>query len=159
MGRGSMSLKGSKIMALNITALDQELELLEKRTQMIQEIKRLAADPEAKALLERLMQNGTAPNGTAPATEAQIPIIRIGNEYRGLSQIDSVRRAITKHHGQRFVVGQIGDELRQGGIAITNIAVGRVLLRLQKAEELRVALEGGGNVPNQYEATAEFGTV
>ena len=48
---------------------------------------------------------------------------------------------------------------RQGGIAITNIAVGRVLLRLQKAEELRVALEGGGNVPNQYEATAEFGTV
>jgi len=146
-------------MALNITALDQELEILEKRTQMIQDIKRLAADPEAKALLERLMQNGTAPNGTAPAIEVQIPGGRAISEYRGLSQIDSVRRAITKRQGQRFVVGQIGDELRQAGIAITNIAVGRVLMRLQKSGELRIALEGGGNVPNQYEATGDFRTV
>ena len=132
-------------MALDMAALDAELKTLEKRAQLIQDIKRLAEDPEAKALLEKIARNGTG----APA-----PNVR---EYAGLSQIDAVRRAIAKcGAGNHFVVGQIGDALRIGGIGISNVAVGRVLLRLQKEGEIRIAVQGGGNVPNKYEATADL---
>ncbi len=133
-------------MALNIAALDAELKNLEKRAQMIQDIKRLAEDPDAKALLEKIAQNGTG----MPA----LPNVR---EYVGLSQIDAVRRAIAKcGTGNHFVVGAIGNALRAGGIDISNVAVGRVLLRLQKEGEIRIAVQGGGNVPNKYEATADL---
>lgn len=67
----------------------------------------------------------------------------------------TVRAAIATHGSSRFVVGQIGDTLRKAGIDITNIAVGRVLLRLQKRKEIKVAVQGGGNVANQYEAVVE----
>jgi hypothetical protein len=140
-------------MALNIEALDQELQAIEKRAQMIQDIKRLAADPEGKALLDRLMLNGSAtlkPELPAPTAD------QLSDEYAQRSQIDSIRHAISKRSGQRFVVGDIGDELRRAGLDITNVAIGRALLRLTKAEEIRVALVGGGNIPNQYEVTEAF---
>lgn len=143
-------------MALNIAALDEELEALERRSKMIQDIKRLAADPEAKALLEKIALNGSTivpPSLSANARES------MREEHSALSQIGSIRRVISKKHGQRFVVGDIGNELRTSGIDITNVAIGRVLLRLHKSGELRIALEGGGNVPNQYEATDAFSAV
>ena len=133
-------------MALDITALDAELKTLEKRAQLIQDIKRLAEDPDARALLEKIAQNGTGI--VAPSNVRQ---------YVGLSQIDAVRRAIANcGAGNHFVVGQIGDALRTGGIDISNVAVGRVLLRLQKQGEIQIAVQGGGNVPNRYEATADL---
>ncbi len=137
-------------MALNLAALDEELAALEKRSQMIQDIKRLAANPEAKELLEKLAMNGSV---TSHRSELLVDV-----SYSTLSQVDAVRHAISRSKG-RFTVGQIGDELRSHGIGITNVAVGRVLLRLSKRNEIRIAVPGGGNVANAYEITVNFKAV
>lgn len=151
-------------MALNLSALDQELLALERRTQMIQDIKRLATDPEARALLESILVNGSnaagglpAGSGTAAHGSASAPALpRPLQPYVGLSQVDCVRRAIGQFDGRRFVVGTIGNNLRAAGFDIDNVAIGKVLRRLTKDGELRIAEEGGGSVPNQYEATEKF---
>lgn len=137
-------------MALNLAALDEELAALEKRSQMIQDIKRFAANPEALALLEKLAMNG---NASTHRDELLVDI-----SYSTLSQVDAVRHAIVRSKGL-FTVGEIGEELRAHGINITNVAIGRVLLRLTKRNEIRVAVAGGGNVPNGYEITANFKAV
>lgn len=134
-------------MALNLAALDEELAAMEKRTQMIQDIKRLAADPEAKALLEKLAMNGNVP------THRDAVLVDIS--YSTLSQVDAVRHAISRSTG-RFTVGEIGKELRNNAINVSNVAIGRVLLRLTKKNEIKIAVPGGGNVPNVYEITANF---
>src|SRR5579864_4721280 len=145
-----------ELMAFNLIQLDQELQAMEKRTKLLQDIKRLADDPEGKALLEKFVLNGSASPAYAEVGNLVTPIPPPTQDYAGLSQIDSVRRAIAKRNGSRFVVSEIGNDLRGGGLDIDNIAVGRVLRRLHKAEELKIALEGGGNVAHQYEATDAF---
>jgi len=136
-----------------MATLDAELEAIERRTQLIQDIKRLAANPEARSLLEKLAQNGTAKalSGTARKKRAS-------SKYAGVKQIAAVRRAITTLNVQKFVVDQVGSELRNSGVDIDNIQIGRVLRRLHLAGELRIVSEGGGSVPNEYEATEKFRT-
>jgi len=131
-------------MALNISSLDAELEVLQKRAKLIQEIKRLAADPEAAPLLERLIgKNGHGGGSTV-------------GEYSRLTLTDSVRRAITKLDGADFIVGNLGKELRAAGVDLNNIGIGKVLRRLLDGGEIEVVLEGSGSTPNVYRVTAAF---
>ncbi|MEQ1885462.1 MAG: hypothetical protein ABL967_10400 [Bryobacteraceae bacterium] len=149
-------------MALNIAALDAELESMKRRAQMIEEIKRLAADPEALALLEKIATtNSASADGALLSPSGQITLLQVKdkNGYAGMSQINAIRQVI-RTIGTQFVVGSIGAELRNNGIPdISNIAVGRVLQRLQKNGEIRLVEEGAGNQPNVYEPTESLKAV
>ena len=130
-------------MALNFEALDAELEAIERRSKMIQTIKQLASDPEARALLERISQNGHVrgdSHNDDKSTRA---------EYAEFNQIGSIRHSIAKLHGGLFTVGDIGNQLRKAGMHVTNVAVGRALLRLSKNGEIKIAVQGARNVPRQ----------
>lgn len=142
-------------MAINIAVLDEELEAMKRRAQMIEDIKRLAANPEALALLEKISTTDSAPDAVFRSPSGQIMLLQAKHEdgYAGMSQAHAIRRVIRMINAQ-FVVGTIGQELRDHGMPeITNVAVGKALQRLQKSGEIRLVEEGGGNQPNIYEPT------
>jgi hypothetical protein len=158
-------------MKLDPGTLEEELKRLqeeearrlrERQEARAQEVRRIIADPDLMALLRKLILIEEGHAVESPKTPHQIELSRrVGAIYRERdehergSQTLAVRRIIASLHGP-ITTSQIGDAVRACNMPITNIAVGKILRRLQGAEELRVAQRGAGSEPNVYEKTESF---
>jgi len=140
-----------------------DLTALEKQRAMLDDIIRLASDPEAARLLEQVVVSGKStkePQQTPAASETKAPLLfpsdrAASNDIERGSQVAAVRKAITLRNGD-FTVDDVGSDLRARGMDIDNIAVGKVLRRLATKGELRVTQQGAGSNPNRYEKTERF---
>ncbi len=134
-----------------------DLTQLKKHREMIDTILRLAEDPDAAPLLEKLVvEKAASQPRIEPASRIKPDAEeRASDSHRG-AQVAAVRKAVAARSGI-FTVGNIGDDLRGMGMDIDNISVGRVLKRLaDKNSELSIAVRGIGSEPNQYQKTDRF---
>jgi hypothetical protein len=159
-------------MTLDALSIDEELRRLqeeeahrfrEKQEARAQEIRRIMADEELVALLRKLLLSADKPE--TPKTPHQLELSRRAAELfkvrrqeeqpqRG-GQSRFVRQIIASYSGE-ITTSNIGDAVRAAGMAITNIAVGKILRKLEEAEELRVIQPGAGAQPNVYGLTEKF---
>jgi predicted GTPase len=135
-----------------------DLKALEKQRAMIDDIIRIASDPEAAKLLEQVFtsqKKEAKPRiSESPRKEPTLFPTVVSEGERG-AQIASVRKVISQRDTP-FTVGEIGSDLRSAGIDIDNVAVGKVLRRLADKGEFRIARVGVGSNPNLYEKTEKF---
>lgn len=132
----------------------------ERRMALLHAVKQVASSPEAMAILAQM-------NGSVAKSAVEIPVSRsIGGEALGDdaeidepqkgSQIDAIRSMIAAWDGA-FIVSELGDKLRSGGMNIENVRVGRVLQRLaKKYGEIKIVEKGLGGDPNTYVRTAKL---
>lgn len=128
-------------MPINIATIDAKIRKL-------QELKRLASDPEMLQILESLV----APSANKP--QAPQPNPRPGPR-RG-EQRNAVFRAMREISG-RFTATDIVGVLKTNGFVFAakspSIAVNSILRKLVAKGELVVAVQGSGRAGNQYEQT------
>jgi len=140
-----------------------DLDKLDSKIKQLQEIKRLAADPEALSLLESLVVDGL--NGTSDRKPA------LGPEQRKLTNTiperaprkgtltQGVKEAIPRM-SSRFTLYELTDKMIAEGFAFTaatpSIAVSDVLRTMLKKDNsvIRVYRRGKGATPTMYERTA-----
>jgi hypothetical protein len=138
----SMAIDTSKIDEV-MRQTQQQHELKMKR---FADLKVMLSDPDAVELMKTMLgSNGATANHEPPSGEL-VP--------EAGTQIGVIRKAIAQQAGS-FTVSSLGNKLRAEGMDIDNIAVGRVLQRLNKKyhEIELVAASSGGNVPNSYTKT------
>lgn len=140
--------------SLDIHNLDKDIELLK-------EIRRVMANPRSRELLEQLYlrpkpaSESSHDSGPIPSERKQNKP-RISNKDENYGQQTKIVRQMIARVNGRFTTTMIGEQIRDTGINMSNIAVGRVIIRLTRNEELRLVEAGGGSVPHWYEKTDKF---
>jgi hypothetical protein len=128
---------------MNLSILDEEI-------QRLQEIRRVMSDPKSAALVKQLFAQ--QPNGNTERSDgsSKVDTRDDDSDTELTTQIGVIRHAASVATGS-FTTSLIGDVVRGAGLDIDNVAVGKVLQRLLKREEIRLVRKGKGNKPNRYE--------
>jgi hypothetical protein len=134
---------------INLGELDDQIQRLQK-------IRELMSDPHAVALMRELLAgNGCLPaiaGASALAPAQQSGKGRARHRLKRGGQIRAIRKAILGFGDKDlFTVASLGDALRGAGLNISNIAVGKVLRRMQGRGEIEVVEQGKGSAPNIYQ--------
>jgi hypothetical protein len=132
-----------------------DLKKLDEKIQKLQDIRKIASDPEALALLEQLVVDGSAGGIRKSETKRTGPLSpRDGSFPNGDAdpsikergeQVRAIRNAIAGNT-ENFEVNAIGDKVRASGVEVSNIAVGKVLQRLVKRGEIKLVRRGKPNI-------------
>jgi hypothetical protein len=144
-------------MPMNTANIDAKMDALitEQRNHLkkLEDFKRLASDPEIRPFLESLITE----NGIASSVNQRRPGRPKGSRNKESKKGDlktGVVKAISGISG-RFtapsVVKMMAGEGFKFAAKTPNIAVNGVLRKLAAKGVLRVAVEGSGRSPNQYE--------
>jgi hypothetical protein len=136
-------------MAIDIRTIDDQVKRHQDQIRRLQEIKRMASDPEMLTLLEGLVtKNGSiaseAPKQTAP---------KFGGRKDVLSE--AVMLAIAALPQNRFTAAYLVDRMLKAGFQFVagnpHFAVTGALRRLAAKGKIRVAMHGSGRRATEYE--------
>jgi hypothetical protein len=135
-------------MALNTSKIDAQIAEQQERIKKLQELKKLASDPEMLTLLESLVaQNG---NGHKP----QSAKTRRHKKHRKGHLLKATQKAIGTLVGT-FTVHNVVEAMQHAGFNFAAqkpaVAVGSVLRKLAEQDKLTLAVEGSGRAAHQYE--------
>ena len=115
---------------------------------------------EEKRTLARLLKKRFEREQQAIDTTIGIPAGKLavtGQVPVAMTLVQQVERALPVLGQREFVVGDVADALRAGGVEMPekpNPKIATVLARLQSAGVLKRTFTGGGNVPNRYRVEA-----
>lgn len=131
-----------------------DLKKLDDQIQKLQGIRKIASDPESLALLEQFILDGRIGGGReAPKPATHLSVLDelsdagkggTAPQQRG-EQIGTIRRIVASGP-ENFDVSDVGEKIRASGIKISNVAVGKVLKRLEKRGEIKIVQRGKPNI-------------
>jgi hypothetical protein len=140
-------------MAINTARIDEQIRRL-------QDLKRMASDPETLRLWENLMAENNGPIRPARTFAHPLPMVKENPSNSGKKGdvLRAARKAVATLNG-RFKAPSVLEAMQREGFALTVekplVVVNGALRRLIKKGEIKIVMRGSGRNGHQYEQTGK----